>query len=99
MAEYPTDEQLEKISKWDCNDFHGLMAFIEDIWEYPERGFDRDGDIYTLITSGWSGNESIIGALQENFIVWSFYWESSTRGGKHVFAKLTIENLEKLAKK
>lgn len=80
-------------------DYHGMMAFVHDLWEFVERGWEQDGDIYILITSGWSGNEDLIGAMQENFLFWSFHWESSTRGGKHVFFPLTWENMEKWEKK
>jgi hypothetical protein len=95
IKEYPTDEQLEKIKTWDYSDIHGLMDYIHGLWEFAERGWSQDGSIYTLITSGWSGNESIIGALQDNAMVWALYWDSSTRGGRHIFMPLTVENITK----
>jgi hypothetical protein len=93
--DYPTEEQLKQIMQWDYKDFHGLMAVVEGIWAFPERGWIKDGDIYTLITSGWSGNEEIIAVLRENMMFWVLYWESSTRGGKHVFMPLTFKNITK----
>jgi hypothetical protein len=95
-VDYPTDEQLEKIKTWDYKDLRGLMDYIQGLWEFAERGWIQEGNIYTLITSGWSGNESIVGALSDNTMVWALYWQSSTRGGRHVFMPLTSENMDKL---
>ena len=93
---YPTEDELERIRKWPCEDFHSLMEFVHELWEFKEFGWTRDGDIYILATGGWSGNEDLIDALQGNLMFWSFYWEQSTRGGKHIFCNLNFENLEKL---
>lgn len=41
-------------------------------------------------TGGWSGNESIIGAMQKNRMVWNFLWEQSRRGGHYVFDKRAL---------
>lgn len=76
---------------------HGLMAYIKPRWEFSDCGYwKQDGDIYIISTGGWSGNEEIIGALQENVIFWAIFWYSSTRGGKHIFAPLTMETMNKL---
>lgn len=37
-----------------------------------------------MVTGGWSGNESVIAALQGSAF-WFFYWESSHRGGAFTF--------------
>lgn len=93
---YPTSAVLEKIKDWDTNDFHGLMEYIREYW-IQWGSFKKDGEIYTLATGGWSGNEDIISSLSENFVFWSLYWESSNRGGRHVFALCTLENIQKLS--
>lgn len=81
---YPTEETLVLIKTWPHEDFLALMEFVQEAWRYPEY-IERDGDFFYLATGGWSGNESLIGALQENFTFWAFCWEQSHRGGKFVF--------------
>lgn len=96
---YPTEEELKRIAEWPMVDYRGLMAFVHELWAFKEFGWTQDGDIYILATGGWSGNESLIGALQDNFLFWTLWWESSTRGGRHVFFPLTFENIDKMAKR
>jgi hypothetical protein len=47
--------------------------------------FDRPRKRYYISTIGWSGNESIIRALQENEIIWCMHWVQSRRGGHYIF--------------
>lgn len=84
---YPTEKALKAIEEWPQYDFKGLLDFVESIWEYAEWGWDKDEDtgIYHISTAGWSGNESIIGALKTNFMFWQVCWESERRGGHFVF--------------
>jgi len=97
MSQYPTDEELDIIKNWPCEDYHGLMAFIEPLWEF--ESFRKLGDdIYRLATSGWSGNEDIIGALMENTMFWMMYWAESRRGGLFIFAPCTMKTIEELEK-
>lgn len=86
---YPTDAALEIIEKWDIIEKgkEGLIKFIESIWNFGDWGFKRDGDKLELHTGGWSGNESIIQSLKKNFF-WTFFWESSRRGGRYYFEGL-----------
>ena len=81
---YPTDETLEAIEKWDAKDIPGLFAFMEEAWCFSHY-WNRDGDILSISTGGWSGNESIISAFQVNYIAWMFTWVSSRRGGHYEF--------------
>lgn len=83
---YPDKSELKTIREWDWHDFVGLMGYIEDVLKYAGYGyFYRGRKYYRLSTGGWSGNESIIAALQENVMFWNCYWESSKRGGHYVF--------------
>jgi hypothetical protein len=93
---YPTEEALEKIKNWSYNDPKGWFKFIENIWylrswgwtegPYKENESDsKDKYRYYISTSGWSGNESIIRAMQENNILWYYSWVQSRRGGHYIF--------------
>lgn len=87
---YPTEYALEKIAGWkvDTYDkFLSLMEFIKTLWYYPDY-IVENGESFTLITGGWSGNEDIIYAMKQNVLLHCFYWYSSERGGKHVYAPM-----------
>ena len=92
--DYPTDEELETIKDWDFNkrSVMDFLAFIESVWHWPDSGYELKGKRILrleLHSGGWSGNESIINALQQN-IFWWVCWEKSTRGGHHYF-KIPLE--------
>lgn len=83
---YPEEHELEKIAQWDYKDFKGLIEYVKERWWAGDMGYFRKGKKYFyLSTAGWSGNESIIGALMENIMFWSCCWTSSKRGGHYVF--------------
>jgi len=81
---YPTEETLQAIRGWEA-DMHALFAFIGEAWRYPDY-WHREGDTYRFSTGGWSGNESLIEALEANFVAWAICWLSSARGGHYVFS-------------
>lgn len=88
MNDYPTDEQLTTIARWDNHkDYLGLIDYIEGF--YPTYGFiKRVGkkiQTVTFVTGGWSGCEDIIRALDQNTIFNMVCWQASFRGGKHVY--------------
>lgn len=85
---YPVEEELEKIRQWNTTkeNWHDFMEYIKSVWWMPDWGWSRDGDIYHISTGGWSGNEDIVAAMQENHMFWIMYWHSSRRGGHYVFA-------------
>jgi hypothetical protein len=88
---YPTEYALGRIANWEiCNvqDFVNLMKFIKSIWYYPECITNDENNAHTLITLGWSGNEDIIEAMENNVTLQFFYWYSSERGGKYVYAPM-----------
>jgi hypothetical protein len=83
---YPDNKELEAIAKWPYTDLPGLMEYIEDLWKFAEYyGWRRRGLTYRISTGGWSGNESLIGAMHQNRMFWAVCWVSSNRGGHHVF--------------
>lgn len=94
---YPTEAALARIQNWPINnmdsDIQSLFDFIRSCaWEehgsWHER-IVRDRGLrfnrITVSTGGWSGNESLISALERNVVAWSLTWQSSKRGGHFVF--------------
>ena len=92
---YPTKIELRKIEKWDFmqKSIVELIEYIRERWEYADNGyFEVKGKRVLKIrmsTAGWSGNESLIEALQKNVIFWGFYWVKTLRGG-HYFFKVRL---------
>lgn len=93
---YPTEDALELIEKWHFNDAKGWFDFIHSIWYMPDWGWgegedkhdfykDRKVYRYDVSTSGWSGNESIIRAMERNSMMWHLNWVQSRRGGHYIF--------------
>lgn len=97
---YPTDTALDIVSLWPQDDVPGWFAFIKDLWHIPTWGWnegiaDEDYDIplmsvdlyvYEISTAGWSGNESLIHAMQNN-VLWHQTWVQSRRGGHYIFER------------
>ncbi len=92
---YPSDEELRRIREWAYDDPRGWFAFIKERWKHADVGYWREGhgceeydgayDSYHLSTVGWSGNEELVGAMKENFILWGQHWEQSRKGGHYEF--------------
>lgn len=98
---YPTDAALDVIRLWHWDDIKGWFKFIEGLWAYHDFGWketdephewqdhsqfkDKIVHRYHISTAGWSGNESIISAMQDNSMVWHLTWVQSRRGGHYIF--------------
>lgn len=62
------------------------IRFFKDLWRWLRDYFkSTHGNTYDVDTGGWSGNEDIIKAMCENYILWSLTWESTRTGGHYVF--------------
>lgn len=63
----------------------GLITFIKGLWKYPDYFVVKGKKTIKLglHTGGWSGNEDIIEALQENEMFFLLYWLKSVRGGHY----------------
>ena len=87
---YPTDKALKRLRHWSMEDFAGALAFARTLWWHPNFGWSeyeaKDGRLYVLATGGWSGNESIIDALQDIGcgIMWAWVCEMSVKGGGYI---------------
>lgn len=83
---YPTASELKRIQKWPHTDFEELLKYVRRRWQYADMGYWRQTQRrYYVSTAGWSGNESMIYALQKNPIFWAICWVQSRRGGHYIF--------------
>lgn len=97
---YPTEEELKKIEEWDFrkNSIQDFLTFLESIWWMPDWGFKLKGKRVLkleLHTGGWSGNESIMEAIEKNFVFWMVCWRQSNRGG-HFYFKIPLKLFQKI---
>lgn len=85
--EYPSDEALLVLEDWgpDPSTYLELMELVTELWDETYGNLEETpAGRFVLITGGWSGNEDIIAALQENVVFWSLCWMESHRGGRVV---------------
>jgi hypothetical protein len=80
----PDETELQRVREWPYADLPGLLEFVHERWSYPDY-WREEGDVLHASTGGWSGNESLIDALQENRMFWALCWISSRRGGHFEF--------------
>ena len=84
QANYPTKQELKKIEEWEGFDHEAMLEFVKSLWMFPEY-FSKNGNKYNISTAGWSGNESIIYAMEKNTLFWISCWMESRRGGHYKF--------------
>jgi hypothetical protein len=93
---YPTEAALDVVKLWHWTDPKGWFSFIESIWHLRSWGWyegtqpdENDPEewvyLYNISTAGWSGNEEIIRAMQQNEMMWHSNWVQSRRGGHYIF--------------
>jgi hypothetical protein len=89
--DYPTNKELKIIEDWDFTkqSVKNFLDFIKKIWNWANVGFYQlKGKRILrleLHTGGWSGNEDIIVAIQNNELFWLICWQKSVRGGHYYF--------------
>lgn len=81
---YPEEDELKLIKEWPWKDGRALFDFIKERWHW-DNYMVIDGNAVSMSTGGWSGNEALIYALQENQMVQALYWVSSRRGGHYEY--------------
>lgn len=71
------------VEAWDTRygSVHRTLMDIEQAFLAP----DANETFIRFATGGWSGNESLIHALQRNHIVHGLTWVMSRRGGLHIY--------------
>ena len=79
-----SDETYDYIKTY-SKDTKGWLDFCEKCFDKVAGTVRKDGGETTFITGGWSNNECVISAMQENYLMWGMCWYSSTRGGHYRF--------------
>lgn len=82
---YPTEETTLAIKEWEFKDATGWLQYVREAWNHTYGKIWEENGLLNMATGGWSGNEEIIIAMQENLVLWGLLWESSRRGGLDVF--------------
>lgn len=62
-------------------DLPGLFTYIEQRWAHKQWGWHALDNLLSISTGGWSGNEDLVFALQDNRPAWAITWRQSRRGG------------------
>jgi hypothetical protein len=98
---YPDEDDLKRVRNWPLNDMDGVFPFLRERWKYADAGYwsegfdpqDEDQPVYFISTAGWSGNESLIEALQENAngIFWAVRFVQHRRGGHYILTRTQDE--------
>jgi hypothetical protein len=91
---YPTDKTLREVRRYSgpaLDFFHSLKAG----WWHGETGvressnardrFGRRIVRFRLHTWGWSGNESLIEAMEKNLMLHLIAWQETRRGGHYIY--------------
>lgn len=88
---YPTDEELDQLEAFEGTPA-GFVEAVRQLWDYPdavrvEDATDRLGrpvKRVSMVTLGWSGNESVVSVVGRTMFH-ALWWESSHRGGLTVY--------------
>ena len=88
---YPDDKELQEIrgaAGFHPEEARALLERVRHLWHWSNYAtVTKTGDKlrHEFCTGGWSGNESLIHALQDNTMFWLRWWHLSERGGRYVF--------------
>ena len=95
---YPREEELITIKEWDLleKSIIDLLDYVRELWKYDDRFVLTGKRVLRLYlsTGGWSGNESIIGALEQNLFFWSLCWVKHIRGG-HFWFEIRLDQFKR----
>lgn len=89
---YPTDEELQRLRDWDMADPRGWLDFARSLWHWADWGWPtpavKSEEPIEVSTGGWSGNESIIEAMQQAHfgVLWHAVWEQTRKGGHYILS-------------
>ncbi|MGB3937521.1 MAG: hypothetical protein WBL29_17630 [Burkholderiales bacterium] len=86
----PTDADCERARNWPITsmaDCEALLEFVRECW-WMSAGLisqSPNGELWRVSTGGYSSNEELLSAVQDNGSFWSRCWESTRRGGHFTF--------------
>lgn len=100
---YPTKSALDIVELWHWNDSKGWFDFIKSLWYMSSWGWseaevdhsykkNEKAYQYHISTAGWSGNESIIRSMENNWMMWHLNWVQSRRGGHYIFELYEVKD-------
>ena len=104
---YPNWQSRRLLEIWYYDDPEGALDFMQRLWNFPQSfkvEVKRDEVTgqsykeYAISTMGWSSNEALIGALQNNSFLWSSIFVTHHKGG-HYLLHVDIEDSKKDASK
>jgi hypothetical protein len=95
---YPTDKFLKWVEKFNPLE-HQLLNFLNVLfenWCHGNCGYKLKKKYagycsLELHTLGWSGNESLIRALEANLYFFLLYWKKTERGGHYYFSLPVVD--------
>ena len=103
---YPTDETLEIIEKWSIKNGEfktksliglsdGLLRYMQAAWDQSMGEAKEVGKgIFVFYDGGWSGNESVMSAFMNNFIMRSVVERIKSNFTVDILAVQTKKNKE-----
>ena len=103
---YPTDETLEIIEKWGIKNgkfttksliglSDGLLRYMQAAWDQSMGEAKEVGKgIFVFYDGGWSGNESVMSAFMNNFIMRSVVERIKSNFTVDILAVQTKKNKE-----
>lgn len=84
---YPSEETLKTIKDWDITDHATLPAFIAKAWHWPDRACEVRPGLWVFATGGWSGNESLLSAMERSMAWYMLSWDALyVPGGLQIIA-------------
>lgn len=90
--------KYEAILKFDPvkDAFDDFARLVADYWDcsYGLLEYNKDKQVLKLATGGWSDNESVIDAIEQNRMIMMCWWAMSQRGGAYWFAPGVVDVLE-----
>lgn len=101
MNDYPEQDQLNALIKLDSFklSFSEFVDHIRNCYNEDYGKIDFDGTTLRISTGGWSGNEDILSALQDNIGFWTRYWCEVHRGGLFIFKDTFSPNISQPLKR
>lgn len=80
---YPSEISLQHLVGNNWSSYRSWLDYAKALWNDHYGGREESDGKVILITGGWSGNESVVTAMNHN-IYWQMMWYESHRGGKYV---------------